>query len=45
MYQPLKAREYGGGRTGLTPFMPEGVFIGDRTTDCRGTENNPIMRK
>jgi hypothetical protein len=45
MHPLTKIYEYGGGVTSTAPFLPESVFIGDRTADCRGTENNPIIRK
>ena len=42
MMRPLHVREFGG-RTDLAPSTPD-VFIGDRTPDCRGTENDPNFR-
>ena len=39
MMRPLQVRETGC-RTNLAPYVPD-VFIGDRTPDCRGTENIP----
>lgn len=42
MMRPLQVRETGC-RTNLAPYVPD-VFIGDRTPDCRGTENIPNQR-
>ena len=43
LLRPLDIREFGS-RTQIAPYTPD-VFIGDRTPDCRGTENIPNQRK